>query len=495
MAASKYTRRGVLGGAAALLLPGALHAGAPAQSLVPKARPGGASPAVLGPAAEIVAGAGFKGDVAFALVECGTGRVLETLGGEALPPASVAKVLTSLYALEALGPEYRFDTRLVATGPLRDGRLEGDLVLAGGGDPTLDTDALAEMAAELKAAGVREITGGFRVWGGALAYQSAIDPEQLAHLGYNPAVSGLNLNYNRVHFEWRRAGADYGVTMDARSARYRPEVQISRMQIAPRSFPVYTYQDEITHDAWTVARGALGNDGARWLPVRKPAHYAGEVLAGFARSHGIVLGAPSASDRAPTGETLVRHQSAPLEPILKDMLRYSTNLTAEAVGMSASAARLGRSPDALALSAAEMSAWARARLGMTQTAMVDHSGLGDASRLSSGGLAQALAGDEVRTRLFGLLKSFELGEAGKSHPGLTVVAKTGTLNFVSALAGYLNVPGRAPLAFAILTSDTEARTQAKESGAEIPVGARSWNARSRGLQRAILARWGQRHTS
>ena len=44
----------------------------------------------------------------------------------------VAKVVTALYALETLGSEYRFVTELIATGPIVDGRLDGDLYLVGG---------------------------------------------------------------------------------------------------------------------------------------------------------------------------------------------------------------------------------------------------------------------------------------------------------------------------------------------------------------------------
>src|SRR6056297_3770709 len=328
-----------------------------------------------------------------------TGVLLESRAAPAgLPPASVTKALTALYALDSLGAGYRFATRLVATGPLENGVLKGDLVLAGGGDPTLDTNALAQMASDLKDAGVRDVRGAFKVWGGALPYERVIDPTQPEHVGYNPSVSGLNLNFNRVHFEWKRGGEGYSFSMDARSDRYRPAVTVARMAIAGRDAPVYTYRDGGDHDAWTVASGALGNGGARWLPVRKPEAYAGEVFASFARSHGIVLKPGGAVTRAQQGEALVVHRSAPLTEVLRDMLKYSNNLTAERVGMAATAKRVG-SAQSLSASAREMSRWAPSDVGMEGAALVDHSGLGERSRLSADAMARAL----VRVRSEGAL--------------------------------------------------------------------------------------------
>ena len=75
------------------------------------------------------------------------------------------------------------------------------MILAGGGDPVLNTDALGDMARRLKAAGIREISGKFLVYGGALPNVAEIDKSQPDHVSYNPAISGINLNYNRVHFE------------------------------------------------------------------------------------------------------------------------------------------------------------------------------------------------------------------------------------------------------------------------------------------------------
>ena len=95
--------------------------------------------------------------------------------------------------------------------------LEGDLILAGGGDPVTDTDDLAQLAADLKDSGLRELRGRFIVWDGALPFVSTIDSGQPPHVGYAPSVSGIALNFNRVHFEWVRGASGYTVTMDART--------------------------------------------------------------------------------------------------------------------------------------------------------------------------------------------------------------------------------------------------------------------------------------
>ena len=251
------SRRALIGTALAAL---AAPAGAaPAVSLRPRLRPRAIRAAAAASETEaLIARARLSGEVGYAVMDAATGEMLEARSaGTALAPASVTKAITALYALDALGGAHRFATRLIATGPVEDGVLRGDLVLAGGGDPTLDTDALADMAAGLKRAGVREVTGAFRVWGGAVPYRASIDPRQPVTAGYNPALSGLNLNYNRVHFEWRRAGDGYAVSMDARSGRYRPDVTVARMRVADRRAPIYSYADRDGRDHWSVARGAV----------------------------------------------------------------------------------------------------------------------------------------------------------------------------------------------------------------------------------------------
>ena len=449
------------------------------------------------PADDMIEAARLSGRVSFAVMDLADGSMMEERGGSiAQPPASVAKAVTALYALEALGPAHRFRTRIEATGPLRDGRVEGDLVLVGGGDPTLDADALGDLAIKLEEMGVREIAGAFRTEGGALPKIAAIDPALPDEAAYNPPVSGLNLNFNRVHFGWRSEGGDYVVDMDARARRYRPRVQVARMEVVDRRGPVYTYANSDGLDKWTVARSALGAEGSRWLPVRQPEAYAADAFRAIARVHGLTLpaqAAPVQSVRADAQRmVLADHVSEPLDAIVAGMLNYSTNLTAEALGLAASEA-LGRAPGTLAESGAQMADWSRRRFGLARAPVfADHSGLNDSARISTAQMVQVLARAAEEGALRPLLRDIVLRDSGGTpdpSSGVTIDAKTGTLNFVSTLAGYVTTAQGRELAFAVFVDDLAQRATLDPGDPSRPPGGRTWLARSRTLHHRLITRW------
>ncbi len=495
------SRRAFLSGVAGLAVSGAALpalAEPPTTSLRPVARADDFLKQVQPPAEALIEKARLNGKVSFSVARLTTGEVLEshdtTVG---LPPASVAKALTAGYALDTLGPGHHFVTRVVATGPIKEGVLDGDLVLAGGSDPTLDTEALAGLAKAVSEAGITKITGDLHVWGGGLPTLPGIDPIQPDHVGYNPSVSGLNLNYNRVHFEWRKAGGDYTVTMQARSAAYAPDVRLARMVLADRKLPIYTYEDRAGRDNWTVARQALGDGGARWLPVRKPELYAGEVFQTLLRSHGLTVGSPKMATAAPEGMDLASHKSPALRIILRDMLKWSTNLTAEVVGLAATVARTGAAPSTLGDSAAAMNSWCLETLGVPGVALVDHSGLGDKSRISAAQMVGCLRALRQKQGIKPLLKPIPMRDEEykviEEHP-VTVRAKTGTLNFVSGLAGFIDLPDGTELVFAIFAADIPRRDSLTLAQRERPDGGRSWNGRAKRLQQVLMERWGVLYT-
>jgi D-alanyl-D-alanine carboxypeptidase/D-alanyl-D-alanine-endopeptidase (penicillin-binding protein 4) len=103
------------------------------QSLRPKLRPESLRQRVAPGVEALIKQAGLRGQLSLSVVDVGSGRVLEGYrAGNAMPPASVAKALTALYALDTLGAGYRFPTFLKRTGPVENGVLKGDLVLEGG---------------------------------------------------------------------------------------------------------------------------------------------------------------------------------------------------------------------------------------------------------------------------------------------------------------------------------------------------------------------------
>lgn len=486
------TRRGFLAGAlVSAATPGL--AAAPGVSLRPFPRPSALALRTVPSAADLIDAASIGGRVGFAVADAATGQMLETLHPLfPLPPASVTKAITCAYGLDRLGPGFRFRTQVLADGPVLDGRLDGDLWLVGAGDPLFDTDALAGLAQGVRDIGLREVTGRLMVADGALPHFFEIDPSQPDHVGYNPAISGLNLNFNRVHFEWTRQADDYAVTMDARSETRRPPVRMAQMQIAERAVPVYTYDQVDGRDQWTVARGALGNGGARWLPVRRPEAYLAEVFQNLSRSFGLRLDSVEFAERAPDGAVLLaEHVSEPLDDILRGMMRWSTNLTAEVVGLHATQAG-GVRPVTLAASADEMSAWMADRLGARQADFVDHSGLSDQSRIRPQDMTYALVTAGPNGQLRDLMKLIPVTDAeGATIPGhpVEIRAKTGTLNFVSTLAGYIRTAGGRDLAFSVFCADVPRRAALTEAERERPPGGRAYARAARRLHQQLAQRW------
>jgi serine-type D-Ala-D-Ala carboxypeptidase/endopeptidase (penicillin-binding protein 4) len=99
-----------------------------------------------------------------AVVSLDSGRTLYThRADQLLQPASTAKLFTAALSMSTLGADYRIPTRVLANGDIRHGRLNGPLILYGMGDPTLGTATSADwadqLASQLVARGVRYVHG------------------------------------------------------------------------------------------------------------------------------------------------------------------------------------------------------------------------------------------------------------------------------------------------------------------------------------------------
>ena len=110
-------------------------------------------------------------------VQAEDGSVLASVAADRpVHPASVTKIATTLALLQRLGPAFRFETRLLATGPVRQGTLEGDLIVQAGTDPFLVSENAHVMLLELHREGIRSVEDDLRVEG-TLLFNWSPDPE------------------------------------------------------------------------------------------------------------------------------------------------------------------------------------------------------------------------------------------------------------------------------------------------------------------------------
>lgn len=423
-----------------------------------------------------------KGLRAAALVDVATGELLEFAGSERpLPTASVTKLVTTAFALDRLGPDYRFTTRILGSGDVINGILQGDLVLAGGGDPSLDTDELAEMIDTLRARGIRGIGGRFLYDASRLPPRRALELGQPPHVAYNPGLSGLNLNFNRVYLEWTAGGGN--LSLSARAETYAPPARRMVARLRGGAERPFTYSEANGMAIWDLAPGALRKAGGRWLPVRSPARYAADVFRDVAISKGLILPIAEVGRATEGFRELARHTRRPLRLVCRGMLHFSTNLTAEVVGLTASGAMNEN------VSATRMTDWAKTRFGVTGVNFADHAGLDDDTRTTAQAMAQIIAGIARDGQSDGIVRRYY---AGNNAPPGEIRAKTGTLNFVRGLGGIVTTDRGRKLAFAIFSADLDARARADHRQERVP-GAQTFATRAIRLEKAILRDWMARY--
>lgn len=487
-------RRYVLGACLALFGAGSLGvalADAPTRAPVPPVRI--AAPETEPPQNTVALRGRFahSGRSGWQLVDLATGEVLDAHEPDrSFAPASVAKLPTALYALDSFGPDQRFVTRLSKTGRISNGVLGGTLFLVGGSDPELDSDGLAELVDELERLGIRRVEGRFVVTASAAVRATEIDPDQPADMPFNPAVSGLNLNFNRVRVRWGRSAGAEGVSVSALAERFDPPIEQVEVRTVSGSTPIFAHEEIEGREIWTFSARALSGTGSRWLPVRAPELYAGDAFRQLALARGIELPAPVAGAVDPSARVIAQRPSRPLKPILRDMLRFSTNLTAEVVGAAASQDGSDAQIGSLAQSAALMNGWVAHNSGFSpgdpRIRFVNHSGLSEESRIAPSRLVALLqaargAGIDAWDLLTPYNVSIEDDPLGVNLP--EVRAKTGTMDRIRGLAGYIETASGRRLAFAIFSNDLAGRAADRRAIAG------GWMRNARAFERALIREW------
>jgi len=484
-------------------------------------------------AASQVARFGFaESEVGYVLRDLKTGA---TLAGH-LPdgvfiPASVAKVGTAVAALEVLGAEYRFATRLLLDGTVEGEVLRGNVYLQGGGDPLLDNGALRHLAQSLLAAGIRRVTGRLVYDETGLPAYNRIDALQPDAASYNPGISALSLNFNRVELQWQRQKDDsFSAVTNAISDGLVIPVESFAYGAAdgtlPGGAPFMRSNGSIGSDSeeadW-VFDPSLADKGYAWLPVHEAGVTTARVFRSIAQGVGVTLPEPEPGITPPTARLADVNQSRPVPEILRLLLKHSNNLTAELIGLSTARAMAGH-PLPLDQASAEVGRWYAGLLpgaGWVSYAPLNFSGLTSAGRVTPNHIAAILGRGaqspyggvslvdlmparsvevveevQVRTKATKKQKS-RLKTVSRSKKIGTSYAKTGTMAYVRGLAGYLDTASGRRLVFAIFVNDPSERAALDASPAVRspvpPPGSRRWLGRARGLEQALLRDWAKRY--
>ena len=376
-------------------------------------------------------------------------------------PASTLKLATALVALDRLGPEHRFSTRVLVSGMLdAGGRLAGDVVLVGGGDPLLDVDGLMALALALRRAGVRTVAGGLVLDDTALPRLAVVNPRQPPEAAYNAGIGALFLAFNR--------------------AERLPLAGGGSLTLPP------LVEREL---AWS----RLPADRPATIPIQDAGLHAARVFRDLAASLGTALPPPERRARPAQTRLVGELPSRPLRDLVQAMLLHSNNQVAEIIGLAATGA------PTLGESAAVMAAAMRSSLpAMDWRGFVvsNHSGLDPDARASAEQLLAILRLAEERHAILPLLPvaawSGSLQHSFR-HPATAfrVWGKTGSLDFANALVGYVLPESGRPLRLALLITD-EAQRRERDM-VELPTPAiraaiNAFSSRARDLRNA-LAVW------
>ncbi|RED53871.1 D-alanyl-D-alanine carboxypeptidase/D-alanyl-D-alanine-endopeptidase [Aestuariispira insulae] len=432
------------------------------------------APAIAQDAAEAFAQQGLDGAQAgYLLIDQDSGEILSAFHADkALIPASTAKLLTAVAALEVLGPGHRFVTKLCQAGD--------HLYLVGGGDPDLDIGDLAEMADD--AAGFLasvEMPASFII-DDSLAPREYVSADQPKSAYYNPEVGALTIRDALVYIHWQPEGGN------AVSLYQSPDTGLT----------------EVPTD-WLLELPSGSKGDARY-PVKDPGLHAGAVFQQLAVAQGLELPEPVRGN-APDKECqeIARHESAPMIDLVENMLETSSNIQAELIGLAVSRA-LGDQPANLAQSSARLRDWwAQKVSGMDWSGMAlnNHSGLDSEGRMTA---RQMLAVLEYVARKPALKRAFfpRLAVSGwkgwlkdrldRPETALRVWAKTGTMNYGVALAGRFFGQSERPVLFAVFVSDLEERSVA-DVGGQNAVPAGQWNQKAKASIDSLMRSWLQNY--
>ena len=370
-------------------------------------------------------------------------------------PASTMKLVTTYAALELLGPSYQWKTGIYADGPLRDGVLQGNLYLKGGGDPKLTMERLWLLLRDLRNAGVQQVRGDlvlernqFHMAAHNSFDDDGNDPNEPYLVEPDPLM--VNLKTVRLIVRGEARGAVVQVEPPIPYIRVDNQIRVTPAAACPGWPQVdYSVQPQEGSSLTLLATGQIpeGCSGQRYMALLDhPTFTAGAVRALWSELGGSIQGQDRLGATPSNARLLAETTSPDLAEIIRDINKYSNNTMARQLFLSIGAAhRLPTDADDAVAAGRVIDEWlARKGIRIPHLVLENGSGLSRNERISAREMAAILhaawnspyAAEYISSlplaALDGTLRKRMLHSplAGNAH------LKTGTLNNVRALAGF-----------------------------------------------------------
>lgn len=250
-------------------------------------------------------------------------------------PASSIKLLTTFVALDVLGPTYTWPTKLYATGPIRDGVLDGDLVLEGHGDPFLVSEEFWKMLGDLRARGVQRITGDLVVDDSHFDVPD-IDPgafDGQPFRLYNVVPSAALVNFKAIEFQF--FAAKDGKHVDIRMHPHMPNVKITNsLTVKQGKCAGYNYGIEMLVPEPAIADHVIFSGTfpsacrahTMHRTLLQPSTYAYGTFKRLWPHWGGTIDGGVREGTAPAGRPLVVWRSRPLAELIRPLNKWSNNV-------------------------------------------------------------------------------------------------------------------------------------------------------------------------
>jgi len=350
-------------------------------------------------------------------------------------PASTMKLVTTLAALETLGPAYTWKTEAYATGPVQDGVLDGDLYIKGYGDPYMVIEHFWRFLRALRKGGLEEIRGDLVIDQSFFAPQPgrSADFDRRPLRAYNVQPRALLVNFQTVNIRFRpdHASRSLRIVADPQPAQLAIDnrVRLARgpcrggarglgMRVASRA----DYQKIVFSGRYSPDCG----DDQLYRVVAEGEQYIHGVFKTVWSEMGGQFEGSVREGEVPAGAQLLHSAvSPPLAEIIRVINKYSNNVMARQLMLTLGAEVHG-APATVAKGAMVVQDWLRQKgLEFPELVIENGSGLSREARISARHLGEML------------LKSYESPYMPEFLASLPILSTDGTqrLRYGGALAG------------------------------------------------------------